>query len=61
MIFVIVALFVMFSSDNTSVRNNGTNHNNSNNSCCNNISRVDASNCRLALQAIPKDEDLGKY
>ena len=51
----------MFSSDNTSVRNNGTNHNYSNNSCCNNISRVDASNCRLALQAIPKDEDLGKY
>ena len=50
----------MFSSDNTSVRNNGSNHN-SNNSCCNNISRVDASNCRLALQAIPKDEDLGKY
>ena len=27
MIFVIVALFVMFSSDTTSVRNNGTNHN----------------------------------
>ena len=50
----------MFSSDNTSVRTNGTNHNNSNNICCNNISRVDASNCSLAIQAIPKDEYFGK-
>ena len=50
----------MFSSDNTSVHNNGSNHN-SHTSCRNTISRVDASNCSLALQAIFKDEDLGKY
>ena len=35
----------MFSSENTSVRNNDTKLNNSNNSCCNNVSRVDASKC----------------